>query len=293
MFKSLRRSMAFFLCLLLLASLSPASWADSGSDVFFEACAKSYDELTTCFIPEGSTIKIDRDLTIPKNLRLFAIGSGFELDGAVLTIDGQLACSAFTDNGSVTVNDLLYVERNFSIGTGTLTLDGVLSIEHDAFDPSTLVWGQNFFQNEGSLMDVSFNVMEEEEMRKIMFDGTPYFGDGFCRSFWMLSPWTLADDLTLPQGTRLCIAYEEGCDGSLLIPAGKTLTIPEGSTLYARGAGPESQGAVVEVRGALVNNGSIELDQADALGDIAIAEGGSYSGSGTITRGGEPYTLTA
>ena len=262
---------------------------------FAEACSQSYPAPSTYFVPEGSSIVIDEDLTIPANLSVMAIGSGIELEGAALTIDGELICSAFTDNGSVTVgaNALLYVERSFDIGTGTLTLSGTLSIEHDAFDPATLQWGQNFFQNEGSLLDVSFNVFTETEMREILFDGTPSFGSGFRRSFWMLSPWTLSENLTLPGETRLCIAYGMGYEGSLLIPAGRILTVSEGAELYARGAGPESQGAVVDVRGALVNNGSIELDWGDTLGDIALSGSGSYSGSGAVTRGGEPYDLAA
>ena len=263
----------------------------SATDAFVEACSQSYNEKSTYFVPEGSEIVIDEDLTIPANLSVMAIGSSIEVYGADLAIDGEVICSQFTTAGSVTVgeNAMLYVERNFSIGTGTLTLSGVLSIEHDAFDRSTLVWGQNFFQNEGSLLDVSFNVFTEAEMREIMFDGTPSFGSGFRRSFWMLSPWTLSADLTLPAETRLCVAYGRGYEGSLLIPAGRTLTIPQGAELYARGAGPESQEAVVDVRGALVNNGSIELDWGDTLGDIALA--GSYSGSGTVTRGCEPYDI--
>lgn len=267
----------------------------SAHDLFVEACSGTYNEPTVIFIPEGNNITLtEESVTVPENLIVQAVGSGFRLDGSALTVNGELLCSKFYTGGTLTVNGFHYVERTFMIGSGgTVHLNGTLSIEHDAFNPSALVWGENFFQSEGSLLDVSFNVFSEEELREIMFDGTPIWGSGFRRSFWMIPAWTLADDLEMAPETRICIAYGSAYEGSLLIPEGLTLTIPQGCGLYARGAGPETQQAVVEVQGALVNNGGIELDWGDTLGDIAIVGNGSYSGNGTVTRNGQPYDFAS
>ena len=286
--KSHRFFLALFLGLILCVCLLPAACADGLSDleIAINSGAESYT--------------LTENTTIPAETEIFALGIKLIVpENKTLTVNGTLLAGKLYDNGTVIVgeNGFLYVEKEFHVEFndihGVLELSGELSMEHDAFSPEELVWQQNFIQNPGSLLDVSFNVVTEEQMRNIMFDGTPVWGSGFCRSFWMCAPWTLSADLELPPETRLCIPYGRGYDGSLLIPAGKTLTIPEGSKLYARGAGPADQQAVVEVRGALVNNGSIELDWGDTLADIALAGNGSYSGTGTVMRNGVPYDLAA
>ena len=48
------------------------------------------------------------------------------------------------------------------------------------------------------------------------------------------------------------------------------------------------ENAQIAVMGVLINNGSIDLMGAT---DLALVNGGVYSGGGTVTRGGEPYTI--
>ncbi len=259
-------------------------------EAFLAACAQSYSEPDTFFIPYGSMITLmSESVTIPENLTVFAIGSGFRLFDTSFNINGELICSHFViGSGTLSVNGFHYVEQDFQIGGGTVYLNGELSIEHDAFDPATLVWQQNYFPGENSLLDVSFNMPNEEAVLDELSAPVQPFGN-FRRSIWVLFPWELEADLTLPAQVRLCVPYGKGYEGSLLIPADKSLTIPAGSELYARGAGPETQQAVVEVRGEIMNNGSIVLDWGDTLGDIALAGSGSISGSGSIIRDGRPY----
>ena len=77
----------------------------------------------------------------------------------------------------------------------------------------------------------------------------------------------------------------------LIIPEGMTLTIPEGSELFARGAGENGE-AIVKIAGLLINNGVFTLQYTRAgLADAELIDGGIYTGRGTVTRGGEPYAI--
>lgn len=279
-----------FLSLLLFGCLIlPTAYAD-GSSV---------QDLQNA-IDSGTDFTLTGNLTIPKDVYINAIGIEITVPaGNTLTVSGTLLTDGLHDNGTVTVDadGFLYVQYSFTLVSGStrgvLNLNGTMSMEHDAFNPEDLVWQETFFQDQGALLDVSFNVFDEDELRGYMFDGTPVWGSGFQRSFWMCAPWTLEEDLTLPAETRLCLAYGRGLEGSLLIPAGKTLTVQAGSELYARGAGPANRQAVIEVQGSLVNNGSVVLDWGDTLADIALVGSGSLSGSGTMTRNEQPYDLNA
>ena len=276
--------------------------AGAGSELrnaFLEACDQLYAEPATFVIPEGNIINLlYTSVNIPGNLTVFAIGSGFRISDAPFSVEGELICSSFTmmtregtDSVSLMIPGSMYVERNFQLGSNCrLKLDGELSVEHDAFDPNALVHGENFFPGQNSLLDVSFNMLNEQAVLDELNAQVQPFGN-FRRSIWVHFPWTLTNDVTVPAQVRLCVPYGKGYEGSLLIPADKSLTIPAGSELYARGAGPETQQAVVEVRGEIVNNGSIVLDWGDTLGDIALVGSGSISGSGSIIRDGRPYDL--
>ena len=276
---------------------------DAGSelrDAFLAACDQLYAEPATFVIPEGNIINLlNKSVNIPGNLTVFAIGSGFRISDTSFSVEGELICSSFTmmtreGTGSQSLmipeGGSMYVERNFQLGSNCLLkLDGELSVEHDAFDGNTLN-EHNFFPGQNALLDVSFNMPNEQAVLDELSAPVQAFGN-FRRSIWVLFPWELEADLTLPAQVRLCVPYGKGYEGSLLIPADKSLTIPAGSELYARGAGPETQQAVVEVRGEIVNNGSIVLDWSDTLGDIALVGSGSISGSGSIIRDGRPYDL--
>jgi hypothetical protein len=68
---------------------------------------------------------------------------------------------------------------------------------------------------------------------------------------------------------------------------GKTLIIPEGSELTVRSAGLNGEAAVL-VMGVLINNGSIDLTEAS---DLALVNGGVYSGGGTVRAAGAPCVI--
>lgn len=277
--------------------------AGAGSELrkaFLKACDQLYAEPATFVIPEGNIINLlNKSVNIPGNLTVFAIGSGFRISDTAFSVEGELICSSFTmmtregtSSVSLTIPEggSMYVERNFQLGSNCLLkLDGELSVEHDAFDGNTLN-EHNFFPGQNALLDISFNMPNKQAVLDELSAPVQPFGN-FRRSIWVLFPWELEADLTLPAQVRLCVPYGKGYEGSLLIPADKSLTIPAGSELYARGAGPETQQAVVEVRGEIVNNGSIVLDWGDTLGDIALVGSGSISGSGSIIRDGRPYDL--
>ena len=277
--------------------------ADAGSELrnaFLSACDKLYAEPATFVIPEGNIINLlYTPVNIPGNLTVFAIGSGFRISDAPFSVEGELICSRFTmmtregtDSQSLMIPEggSMYVERNFQLGSNCrLKLDGELSVEHDAFDPNALVHGENFFPGQNSLLDVSFNMLNEQAVLDELNAQVQPFGN-FRRSIWVHFPWTLTDDVTVPAQVRLCVPHDGNYQGSLTIPAGKTLPINEGGEMLARGS--VNGEAVIQVNGSLVNDGSINLGDPGREADIALGPNGRYSGSGSITRGGAPYYMS-
>ena len=278
--------------------------ADAGSELrnaFLSACDKLYAEPATFVIPEGNIINLlYTPVNIPGNLTVFAIGSGFRISDAPFSVEGELICSRFTmmtregtDSQSLMIPEggSMYVERNFQLGSNCrLKLDGELSVEHDAFNPNALVYGENFFPGQNSLLDISFNMPKEQAvLDELNAQVQQPFGN-FRRSIWVHFPWTLTDDVTVPAQVRLCVPHDGNYQGSLTIPAGKTLTINEGGEMLARGS--VNGEAVIQVNGSLVNDGSINLGDPGREADIALGPNGRYSGSGSITRGGAPYYMS-
>jgi hypothetical protein len=111
----------------------------------------------------------------------------------------------------------------------------------------------------------------------------PHIRETLCLNF----PWTLDQDRTLDVDRSLFVHYGDGADGMLTIPEGMTLTIPEGSELTVRSAGLNGEAAVL-VMGVLINNGSIDLTGA---ADLALVNGGVYSGGGTVRAAGAPCVI--
>ena len=64
--------------------------------------------------------------------------------------------------------------------------------------------------------------------------------------------------------------------------------IKNSGTVVVKDDGVLNVNGSAQVMGVLINNGSIDLMGAT---DLALVNGGVYSGGGTVTRGGEPYTI--
>ena len=234
-------------------------------------------------IPEGTTVyALEGDYTE------FTIS-----DRMLLTVDGTLLADKFHDNGTVTVGEegFLYAQSAFTIGEavkqGMFTLSGTLSVEHDAYEPEQL---KVLSIGEKGLVDISYNCETETAVLDVLnTENEPL--PNFYRSIWVLFPWAMenapfdrADTYTLPDQVRLCVPNE--ANGSLTIPEGKTLIIPDSGQILARGLNEQGD-AVIQIDGALTNNGAISLERSNdkdhsGPAKMALGENGVYSGPGMI-----------
>ena len=205
--------------------------------------------------------------------------------GFILTINGPLFTDGLLVNGSVTIgeNAFVLVKEEFgvgqNVGEGMFTLNGTLSIKNTALsDPTQL----EVVANNG-MLDIYFEMFDADALLAELNAPTGNFGDHFRRSLWVLFPWELSDDLTLPGHVHLCVSAQGSDQGNLTIPEGVLLTIPETGQLFTGGDEGET---VVQLNGGLVNNGELAIGDEMGYdpGEIAFGPKGFYAGFGTVTR---------
>ena len=240
-------------------------------------------------IPESSflnagqgEIVIQRGKTLTVEGGLFGKILEIEPDGS-LAANGLISVDEFCDNGAVSVGEsgFIQVKRSFSIGQDVtaFVLNGTLSIKNTALsDPTQL----EVVANNG-MLDIYFELFDEDALLAELNAPTGNFGDHFRRSLWVLFPWEMSDDLTLPGHVHLCVSSQGSDQGCLTIPEGVLLTIPETGQLFTAGDAEET---VVQLNGGLVNNGEIALGDEMGYdpGEIAFGSKGFYAGFGTVTR---------
>ena len=231
---------------------------------------------------------------VPKRTTIFALNGDYTeftiSDRVLLTVDGTLLADKFHANGTVTVGEegFLYAQSAFTIGdqveNGMFTLNGTLSVEHDALDPTQL---EVLSIGENGLIDISFNCATAEAVLEVLNTQTDHFPH-FRRTIWVLFPWDMgnvyadSDTYTLPDQVRLGVPSE--FTGSLTIPAGKTLIIPDSSHIYARGLNEQGD-AVIQINGTLTNNNFISLERGNdnsGPAKMALGQNGVYNGTGAI-----------
>lgn len=238
-------------------------------------------------------IELNCNWTINRGDVAYGLGGG-ELhlnQGHTLTVNGMMLLDRFSDDGTVVVGEegLLYAQSDFSIGEdvtqGMFTLNGTLSIDHQALIPEqlgVLTIGDN------GVIDISFNFFTEDAVLTEL-DAPVALFPHFRRSLWVLFPWTLDSDLTLPPQVHLCVDGSGDQAGLLTVADGAVLTVPEESQLFACGDRGET---IIRLNGGLVNNGEVKLgDDYSEPGEIAMGEKGFYCGGGTVVRDGHPYVF--
>ena len=253
---------------------------------------------------------IDCDVTIPEDYYLDAgqgeiviqssktltvegglFGKVLEIEpGGSLAANGLISVDEFCDCGTASIGGSGFVQlkRAFSIGQDVtaFTLNGTLSIKNTALsDPTQL----EVVANNG-MLDIYFELFDEDALLAELNAPTGNFGDHFRRSLWVLFPWEMSDDLTLPGHVHLCVSSQGSDQGCLTIPEGVLLTIPETGQLFTAGDAEET---VVQLNGGLVNNGEIALGDEMGYdpGEIAFGPKGFYAGFGTATRLGQSYQI--
>ena len=240
-------------------------------------------------IPESSylnagqgeiVIQSGKTLTVEGGL----FGKTLEIEpGGSLAANGLISVDEFCDNGAVSVGEsgFIQVKRSFSIGQDVtaFVLNGTLSIKNTALsDPTQL----EVVANNG-MLDIYVEMFDADALLAELNAPTGNFGDHFRRSLWVLFPWELSDDLTLPGHVHLCVSSQGSDQGNLTIPEGVLLTIPETGQLFTGGDEGET---VVQLNGGLVNNGELALGDEMGYdpGEIAFGPKGFYAGFGTVTR---------
>ena len=202
---------------------------------------------------------------------------------------GGLDSQGFTDaEGYLAVGKMLNVGENQIEVTGTmeLTLDSwvELMFAMEAESPDDVA--AKFSFGADGLLDIWYDMTDSQNVAESlnfeMFH-IPHIRETLCLNF----PWTLDHNRTLDADRSLFVHYGDGADGMLTVPEGKTLIIPEGSELTVRSAGLDGEAAVL-VMGVLINNGSIDLTGA---ADLALVNGGVYSGGGTVRAAGAPCVI--
>ena len=210
---------------------------------------------------------------------------------------GELIAGSLESFGSTAINGSLHLERDCRILGNPVILNGELVMTLDAWvnlmefinapDPDAVA--ARFSFGDDSLLDIWVEPNEESISDSLDFPmfHIPHIRETYCVTF----PWTLDRDRVLQEDTRLLFHYGGDATGMLIIPEGMTLTIPEGSELFARGAGENGE-AIVKIAGLLINNGVFTLQYTRAgLADAELIDGGIYAGRGTVTRGGETYAI--
>jgi hypothetical protein len=84
--------------------------------------------------------------------------------------------------------------------------------------------------------------------------------------------------LVIPSGVTLTVSGELYAK-DLVVEPGGMLTVNEGGYLDV----PEGAPSVAQVKGVLVNKGSLNLNETS---EVALTDGGAYCGYGQVTRGG-------
>ncbi len=270
--------------------------------VFENTPAKVDMSETTLVVPSGRTLTVNGELAVKE----LVIESGGEL---LLHENGTVAVSGkLTNNGTIGmgenaqiavsgefVNNRLIYLRSWN---GTRQLIAIEAQgkyeEHGGFDVLT----QFEYERAISAIDLSdycrlvYVTSDNNRVtrlfpgRDLSFDPNGFKqmcenGDTVYLEIRGRDTFRFESDVTIPNVMEVVANGVE-----LVIPAGVTVTV-NGKLTTRSDAKPGVSGSA-QVMGVLINNGSIDLMGAT---DLALVNGGVYSGGGTVTRGGEPYTI--
>ena len=243
-----------------------------------------------------SSFTLRDNLTIPAAEGVYGDNIALIIsDGTTLTLEGALTVGTLTVNGEIIVigsdmNTALAVRSNLAFGeNGTLRvpspgpfieLDGGSSTKNYSNYFKNLVPHINLAQDVWEVI-FGYSVTSQSEMQSIIDDlqsaqAEGILSDGRYRHDLQLQvPVTITGSLTVPGHITLHNDYLWN-NSEITVAPGATLTISEGSTLYAFSCD-------TIVSGTLVNNGAIRLSVQHDTGTVSnLIVSGAYEGDGEI-----------
>ncbi len=242
-------------------------------------------------LSDRGTYHITQNTIVAEGVNLSYWGTELIIDpGVTLTIKGNANGDAVYNSGTLRIEGNSAMFRSGSrmqlSGSGKVVVDGHGYVEfasdsianNQYLNPNMNIEFAN--ENEGS---VTFGYFTPDEATMRTLNASVNIDNPQIRHDLQLysysgSDFTLTDNLTLREHVTLHTDINWGNGGAFVIPAGKTLTIPEGGGFYAFSS-------AINIQGSLVNNGEICLGAVgnSPISNMTLAEGGNYSGTGTVT----------
>ena len=249
-------------------------------------CSQTYqvDEDNYREIPNFGRFTIEESLTVPLNLHISDwSGELYVPSGVTLTIEGMMDCRQLTVDGEIVIKEDAWLNVHEELNLG-----GHINIENDGhMDLNAALWTDDFndkilLGEDNAWVNLYFDARSEGEAKSglNLLNGLNT-KEQIGKSLNILFPWTLSEDLELPEGVGLNIsAGWDDQNGSLIVPQEVRLTVND----FLRIADAD-----VIVYGTLVNHGRIELVRenwdTEANGRFGVLDleiGGSYQGEGEI-----------
>ena len=228
-----------------------------------ELASQTYDNWITATYTGNGPLVIDETIVCPEYLMIHAWEGTIQItENGSLSVD-DVYCDTLIIEGVLNSNYVVVITE-VDI-TGTLNLSGTLNID-EVTDLNG--WNNIRFLKNWACVDCDYQNVDKERMLELV---EAAYASTNSRWIYSIYPDTegqiiLDQDLTLPENTTF----------HLNMP----MTVAEGCTLTlnCKDASLFSQ---LTVEGNLINNTWTELHYEEG-GLLTIAEGGSYSGSGTI-----------
>ena len=252
-----------------------------------QICSETYEEggdHNYYEIPNEGRFVIEENLTIPRYLQIDNWNGEIYIPaGVTLTLEGAVNCNKLIVDGELVIKEGTWLGVHNSLEVN----GGITVLNHGHMDLKYEAWADSFntaisLGEENSWINVYYDVESAADVSTGLgclenLNAKP----GIGKSLNIYFPWTLEENLVLPEGVGLSVSASwDNQNGSLVVPEDITLTLND----YLRIADTEAT-----IHGTLVNHGNIDLvrdnwntEDSGRIGRLTLAAGGRYQGEGDI-----------